>query len=512
MKDSNIYHLSSEDMKESNDDSYQQKSWKVHYICKSQILYINLIVICALSLLVTSDILISQPKIGIVVASSSEGQDDEDEDDEENSNIETPLGANDGSDTSNAADSSLPYNNSEHGIRMNYPSDWSYQEVQAPADATIIPIVNMFPPISDDPNAVTFLEIGIEELETPFSIDEYSRSIINGYRESRLNFDLVSSTTDNTLSGLPAYEIVFTDSANGTDRKIMEVGALDSQNNRVYYLLLNTEESRYDLFVPALERMINSFQLSSISEDNVIDRNISNDIQDGSTINATTAPPSSPSSLAVPGSISQNDTDISSSLSSATDIESNDILLYENSSYGISVLYPASWDQFQPINDPESRTTFITQFEPMDISGTALFAVARDTFSLNETLDTYLAETVQSYRGNTLNFTLISTAISPDTATPPVLAGNPAYSLLYSHTNPDSGAMLLTQEVGTIIPDTNMVFYVYYTADIPNYNQFIDDALSIADSLEIHLTNLNITGSEETNIFDILESLQSGEI
>lgn len=111
----------------------------------------------------------------------------------------------------------------------------------------------MFPPISDDPNAVTFLQIGIEELETPFSIDEYSRSIINGYRESRLNFDLVSSNTGNTLSGLPTYEIVFTDSANGTDRKLMEVEALDSDNNRVYYLLFNTEESRYDLFVPALE-------------------------------------------------------------------------------------------------------------------------------------------------------------------------------------------------------------------------------------------------------------------
>jgi hypothetical protein len=186
--------------------------------------------------------------------------------------------------------------------------------------------------------------------------------------------------------------------------------------------------------------------------------------------------------------------------------------LYENSSYGISVLYPASWDQYQPISDPESRTTFITGFEPTGANGTAVFAVARDTFSSNETLDTYLAETVQSYRGNTLNFTLISTAISPDTATPPLLAGNPAYSLLYTHTNPDSGAMLLTQEAGTIIPETNMVYYAYYTADIPSYNQFIDDALSIADSLEIHLTNLNMTESEETNIIDILESLQSGEI
>ena len=499
MRDNNICHLTGKDMKESN-NRYQQNSWNIQYFCKSRILYISLIGMCTLSLFVTSEILILQPRIELVFASASEGA-DEDEDDEVNSsnNLEGPSEAGDGSDTSDATESLLPYNNSEYGIRMNYPSDWSYQEVQAPTNGTIYPIVRMFPSISDDPNAVSFLELGIEDLESPFSIDAYSRSVINGYREYRQNFDLVSSTTDNTLSGLPSYEIVFTDSANGTDRKLMEVGALDSDNNRIYYLFFNTEESRYDLFAPALERMIDSFQLSPV---------------DGSTINATTAPSSSllPSSPAAPDSISQNDTDIASSLSSTTNIESDNLLLYENSSYGISVLYPASWDQYQPISDPESRTTFITQFEPTDANGTAIFAVARDTFSLNETLDTYLAETVQSYRGNTLNFTLISTAISPDLATPPLLAGNPAYSLLYTHTNPDSGAMLLTQEAGTIIPETSMVYYVYYTADIPSYNQYIDDALSIADSLEIHLTNLNLTESEETNIVDILESLQSGEI
>lgn len=186
--------------------------------------------------------------------------------------------------------------------------------------------------------------------------------------------------------------------------------------------------------------------------------------------------------------------------------------MYENSSYGISLSYPARWNQFHPISNPVGRTTFITQFEPMDADEIVLYAMARDTFSSNETLDTYLAETVQSYRGNTLNFALISTGISPNVATPPLLAGNPAYSLLYTHTNPDSGTMLLTQEDGTIISETNLAYYVYYTADIASYNQFVDDVLSMADSLELHLTNLNITKSEEMNALDILESLQSGEI
>lgn len=501
MKD-DIYYIFSRSLKGDNDGDYRENSWKVHYFCKSYILYVLLMTMGILSFFLISNIFTLQPEIILVFASSE--QDEGDDDEEEENNTGSPLGGSNESEISDV-DSFLSYNNSEYGLRMNYPSDWSYQEVQALTDAAIIPIVNMFPPISDDPNAVSFLEIGIEDLETPFSIDEYSRSVINGYRETRLNFDLVSSSTDNTLSGLPAYQIVFTDSANGTDRKLMEVGALDSDNNRVYYLLFNTEESRYDLFVPALESMIDSFQLSSIGEKSIISGNVTNDnISNGTMQESSTT---TPSITFPPLSISQNDTAISSS-----DIRSNDILVYENSTYGVSLLYPATWKYSDPIKSPEERTVFITVFEPAAESGAAYLGIARDVFNVNETLDTYLAEVIQSYRGNTLNFTLISTAMSADLISPPQLAGNPAYSLLYSHIDPITRDMLLTEEIGTIVPGTNFAYYFYYTANIPSYNSYINDALSIIDSLEIHLTNLNVTESEETNIFDILESLESGEI
>jgi hypothetical protein len=518
----NACRLFNKEVKVYNNASYQETPRKVPFYDGSVFLFGCLIVLSALSLLVTSDLLLFGPKNAAVYASSSESQQDDDGQEEEENNTNnleslSEAGVSSGTGDGGGGGGLLQYNNSEYGIRINYPTDWSYQELETPTNVAVVPIVNIFPPISDDPNAVSFLQIGIEDLASPFSVDEYSRSIINGYRESRSDFDLISSNTDGTISGLPAYEVIFTDSANGTDRKIMEVGALDSDNNRVYYLLFNTEESRYDTFVPTLESIISSFQLGSVSEEgNLIDSNINGDglmLPDNTTQSVTDVPPSDTefSELSSSESVPQNDTNLSSSLSSAA-IEGNDILLYENSSYGISLFYPAGWNQFHPVSDPEGRTTFIAQFEPADVDGIALFAVARDTFSSNETLDTYLAETVQSYRGNTLNFTLISTGISPDVATPPLLAGNPAYSLLYTHTNPESGAMLLTQEVGTIIPETNMVYYVYYTADIANYNQFIDDVLAMADSLELHLTDLNIAESEELDILDILESLQSGEI
>jgi hypothetical protein len=505
MKD-NIYHIFDISLKGGDDSDYQESSWKLHYFYKSHVPYVILTAMSIVSFFLISNILVLQPEIMLVFASSGQDEDDDNNEEEEENNTGTSsLG-----DTESEIDdtnSFLSYNNSEYGIRMNYPSDWSYQDVQPPTNTAVIPIVNMFPPISEDPNAVTFLEIGIENLENPFSINEYSRSVINGYRESRLNFNLVSSNTDSTLSGLPAYEIVFTDSANGTERKFMEVGAIDSSTNRVYYLFFNTEESRYDLFVPTLESMIESFRLAHVSGESLIrssndvtNNDISNDTMEAE---STTAPATTLPSL----SVSQNDT-----ANSSSNIQSNDMLVYENSTYGVSLLYPATWNHSDPIKSPEERTVFITVFEPAAESGVAHLGIARDVFNVNETLDTYLAEVIQSYRGNTLNFTLISTDMSPDLISPPQLAGNPAYSLLYSHIDPITGDMLLTEEIGTIVPGTNFAYYFYYTADIPSYNRYIDDALSIIDSLEIHLTNLNITESEETNIIDILESLESGEI
>ncbi|MGH9983448.1 MAG: hypothetical protein ACRD8W_05765 [Nitrososphaeraceae archaeon] len=124
--------------------------------------------ISILSLFLISNILTLPSETILMFASSGQDEDDDEEEEEEN-NTGISLGDSDESEIIDE-DSFLPYNNSEYGIRMNYPSDWSYQEVQAPTDATIIPIVNMFPPISDDPNAVTFLQIGIEELETPFQL------------------------------------------------------------------------------------------------------------------------------------------------------------------------------------------------------------------------------------------------------------------------------------------------------------------------------------------------------
>jgi hypothetical protein len=51
---------------------------------------------------------------------------------------------------------------------------------------------------------------------------------------------------------MPAYEIVFTDNSAEATRKSIEKGFIDDANNRAYYLVFNTENSKFDQFLPTI--------------------------------------------------------------------------------------------------------------------------------------------------------------------------------------------------------------------------------------------------------------------
>ncbi|HYZ59645.1 MAG TPA: PsbP-related protein [Nitrososphaeraceae archaeon] len=175
-----------------------------------------------------------------------------------------------GSNLSNNNDSNinfLTYENPIYGISIEYPSAWTYleQEEESSANTTIFSIVDIAPPISEDPNVATNFQMGIENLQSPISLDQYARTVINSYR-GNLNFSLISVDLNSTLSGRPAYQIIFTDvTEDGIERKSIERGTVDEVNNRVYYVAFNTETSMYEKFLPIVQTMMNSLKLNTSS-------------------------------------------------------------------------------------------------------------------------------------------------------------------------------------------------------------------------------------------------------
>jgi hypothetical protein len=189
-------------------------------------------------------------------------------------------------------------------------------------------------------------------------------------------------------------------------------------------------------------------------------------------------------------------------------VEEENISIYENSTYGIIMAYPSTWEVYTPINSPGDRNIFIVEFNVLDTP--ASLYVARDIFDQNKTLSTYLAEIVESYSQDTPGFTLLSSDI--DSAQ---LAGNPGYSVLFTSGDNETGAITLTKEIGTIIGDTDMVYYVQYVANINQYSLYETVADQMIDSLEIHIQDANVTQIvEERDLTGFLEELaaNAGEI
>src|SRR5918996_2440254 len=157
----------------------------------------------------------------------------------------------------------ITYSNPIYGFDLEYPADWSFTESETPPNATAYSIVNFVPPISADPNLGTNLMVGIENFEvgqTP-SLDQYARSSIDAYRDSYANFSLDSVRTNTTMSGIPAYEIVFTDNSAEITRKSIDKGFIDEANNRAYYLIFNADNSTYNQFLPKIQDVFDTFNL-----------------------------------------------------------------------------------------------------------------------------------------------------------------------------------------------------------------------------------------------------------
>lgn len=226
-----------------------------------------------------------------------------------------------GSNMSNNNDSNvsfLTYHNPIYGVSIDYPSSWTYQEPQeeTSANTTIFSIVDIAPPISEDPNVATNFQIGIEDLQSPISLDQYARTVINSYR-GNLNFSLISVDDNSTLSGRPAYEIIFTDvTEDGIKRKSIERGIVDESNNSAYYIAFNTEASIYEKFLPVVQAMMNSVQLNTSDMSSMGNLDSTTTLDDGSNITD-----SIPLDDAIPFLDEQPSLPFSSSPSSAMDFE-----------------------------------------------------------------------------------------------------------------------------------------------------------------------------------------------
>jgi eukaryotic-like serine/threonine-protein kinase len=151
----------------------------------------------------------------------------------------------------------LTYENSTFGIKLQYPSSWDKEENGTRQD-TQIDVVTFFP----SANSTASLDITIDDIsdEKGISVAQYASDGTTDLKQSLKNFKLVGSTTNNLLAGLPSYKSIYSYNDGNTLFKDMEIGGI--KGDKVYVLTYEAGMSEYDRYLPIIQQLINSFQIT----------------------------------------------------------------------------------------------------------------------------------------------------------------------------------------------------------------------------------------------------------
>lgn len=179
-------------------------------------------------------------------------------------------------------------------------------------------------------------------------------------------------------------------------------------------------------------------------------------------------------------------------------------LTYENSTYGVKINYPSTWVRVTPYSDEAYTTVFVEEFDKPDSSAYVIVGV--DYFNFNATPTTYLARLMQNYRTQLEDFTLLSSDLNFGQ-----LAGIPGYEVLYTYTV-DSGEVILTRQLGSVIPGTASAYQITYSAEVSEFPQYEEVVNRMIDSVELHLVGANVTAPPNLADLDYFLHIYDGGV
>jgi hypothetical protein len=184
----------------------------------------------------------------------------------------------------------LTYENSTYGIKMQYPSSW-YKHLGGYkyefANGTTHDLASFSPFAADQTAAIKSLRLhfhltplsesqlrktypaGIPDFNASLRISIYypdeKGKTLSQYASEEYGFGkLLGLTANNTLGGLPAYKSTYastTSFASPYPERSMHIGAI--KGDKVYILSYEAPPNEYDKYMPIVQQMINTFQITS---------------------------------------------------------------------------------------------------------------------------------------------------------------------------------------------------------------------------------------------------------
>src|SRR5919106_1288160 len=99
----------------------------------------------------------------------------------------------------------------------------------------------------------------INTISNNTALSNYTSAALASYLESYPDFELIDlSSTNLTNTAIPAYKLVASRTQDGLD--FIQIFAI--KENKVYAILYSSEKTRYSTYLPIIEEMINSFEVT----------------------------------------------------------------------------------------------------------------------------------------------------------------------------------------------------------------------------------------------------------
>jgi|GEM_PF-1063269 len=146
------------------------------------------------------------------------------------------------------------YENHEFGFTLRFPDDWKDQDAGSNSAGMI---VGFLAPGEDMDNPSCFVVVQQEDLQQPYSMDQYAEARSQSLRVDHPDINIIEDR-EVTISGLPAQKLVYT--INHDAYRVMQRIVVKDQ--RAYVITFNSPAGRYPQLEGDAREMIDSFEFT----------------------------------------------------------------------------------------------------------------------------------------------------------------------------------------------------------------------------------------------------------
>ena len=153
--------------------------------------------------------------------------------------------------------SSLIFESPVYGIRTQYPDGWEII-IQNTSNSLLSLRFNS-PPENDTDTYRENVRFVIDTISNNTALSNFTSATLTSYLELYPDLELIELSSTNLANNtIPAYKLVGSRTQEGLD--FMQIVAM--KDDKVYTILYSSEKTRYSTYLPIIEKMIDSFEVT----------------------------------------------------------------------------------------------------------------------------------------------------------------------------------------------------------------------------------------------------------